>query len=533
MSVEVRISLAAADIPGDPRMAPLVALQPAMDTAQRANAAYVGRGENFDWGMPGSLYVDDCLPIYNGYTSLRTGNSVTLSGSLPYKWPTPFAVQDVEGVFLLAYNPINDQHQIVAVQREANTGALVQVYSPLVTPVNIIEFDLVSVAHVNGRTFVAAADRFLSTSDPANFALFEYDGTAFTAGTTGIPGLVPGVSIGSTRRAIAGLGSYLLLICDDEIIYSVPGQVNDFTGIGAGRFTPSSFEGTITAVRELANGIIIYTTVGAWSIVQTFNGANPFKSRQFSGLPGSSSVGSEPNSSEHYVYASSGFYAVTLNASEPLLMHKYREMVSETQVNFVPSTTQLSFNTVNTSTQDIQLHVVDSRYVIFNCKAKLLAWVYDIHLRRFGKIRGIFNGFFTLANNHVAHYSSEAMIYAVTPSNQLVFFTGDNAVVTSTMPAKQGTLIVGPIVQQRNDRRTSIHSIYLQNNQQPINGPTPPTIKVISSRDTIEHPDRVVTFLHQGNGLYLGRVTGRYLYIVIEGDIETSNLLVKLTASGM
>jgi len=528
MSVEVRISLAAADIPGDPRMAPLVALQPAMDTAQRANAAYVGRGENFDWGMPGPIYVHNCLPIQNGYTSVKFNLRHTLAyAGAVYQASVPYAAEDTRGVFVLSYN--GTIYEVTALAPVLGTTGFSTNYSG-VTATTGNPLPLLTVAHVNGKTYVASGNRAYATSAFTDFFwLNEFSATTgFSTGTTGIPAL----TTASPKRAIAGLGNYLLLVCDNEIYYSSPGQPNDFTGIGAGQFTPSSFEGVITSVKEIANGVIIYTTVGAWSIVQTFNGANPFKSKQLAGITGVASVAAEPGCDTHYVYSTNGFHAVQLSSTEPILLHQYRQLISDTVCTFDTLTTAFSFTTNATSVQHVSLHLVDSRYLVINYKTKSEVWIYDTFLRRLGKVRGAYDSAFSLANIYAAHHSTEAMLYLLSPLGQIYSITGDNVTVSEP---RNGALVVGPIVQQRNDRRTTIHSIYLQNNQQsPVSTPiNPPTIKVISSKDTVQHSDRVVTFTHQGNGLYLGRVTGRYLYIVIEGDIETSNLLVKLTASGM
>jgi hypothetical protein len=529
MSVEVRISLAGAEFPADPREAPLVALQPALDTASRASAAYVGKGENFDWGMPGALFVDDTIPKYNGYATLA--KTTVTYGAQTFTSVTElsqFTGIDSAGTFVLGANGTGPR--LACIRRNLSTLALESYGIPLA----ISSYAYLSSCVLNGSVYV------LPSSPTGTYALQLFTFIE-SGGGAGFTALTPTPPVGGfpTIRGMAALGTYLLLVSDDSVFYSVPGQPTDFAGVGAGNFTPQSFEGRVVAVREIANGVIIYTTLGAWAITQTFNGANPFKSKQLSGLSGTLRVASEPGGDTHYAHTSSGLYAVSIGGIAAVLSHLWRSISNEAISTYNTSTRRFVFSTITPGMdeafynyQDIRLSLVDSRYLVIHRENKSLNYVYDTQLKRLGKIIGTYVGAVNLGSANSVHQSSESMMYFFTQVGGCSFYTADN-IHSFTSPgyaARNGVVAVGPIVQQRNDRQTTITQVSLTNLLQSFE--TLPEVTVLSSPGDISQVTHSQIFTSIGNSQWLGRITGRYLYVIISGAIDVSNLLVKVTANG-
>jgi hypothetical protein len=286
----------------------------------------------------------------------------------------------------------------------------------------------VTVGTVNGISYIFYAGIALFTYDEATDTLVE-------AVTTGLAVV--------NMLGVAASSGYLIAYAKDSLAWS--GLVNpvDFTPsqiTGAGGGKVAEIGGAIIFVLPTTTGIIIYTETNAVSGDYTGNSLYPFKFREVSSSKGGISldfVAYESNASAQFVYSKAGLQLVTSQKADAILPEVTDFLAGKRFEDFDELTSLLT--TINVGSMRKKIKLIASRYLIisYGVASFTHALVYDVSLKRFGKLKLAHVDCFEYVGNQVEVSKESIAFLLVSGEVKVLDFSVDGAT--------DGVLILGKL----------------------------------------------------------------------------------------
>ena len=237
-------------------------------------------------------------------------------------------------------------------------------------------------------------------------------------------GLPLGVTVGADVLTIAGSYNYLLLFTASTQYWSSTTTPTDFEASlvsGAGSDIPANLKGDITFVKEHLAGFFIYTAKNVVFCSYTGNSKYPWKWREVGGSSGftyATQVAGSTNAAAQYGLSNSKYIQQIAPDGADLIAPETTNFIS-TQSKwdiFNSSTNVFSISSSGTllETSQPRIWFVQDRYVIvpygFVSGAYTYAIVFDLLLRRYGKIKGSFNVMMSDDTDfYLIHYTTGAI----------------------------------------------------------------------------------------------------------------------------
>jgi hypothetical protein len=240
------------------------------------------------------------------------------------------------------------------------------------------------------------------------YALSITGGTTlvFTEVTSTInAGLPIGVTVGADVISIAGSYNYLLLFTASTQYWSSTTTPTDFEASlvsGAGSDIPANLKGDITFVKEHLAGFFIYTAKNVVFCSYTGNSKYPWKWREVGGSSGftyPTQVAGSTNAAAQYGLSNSKYIQQIAADGAELIAPEVTNFISTQNkwdiFNFSTNLFSISSSGTILETAQPRLWFVMDRYVIvpygFVGGVYTYAIVFDLLLRRYGKIKASFN----------------------------------------------------------------------------------------------------------------------------------------------
>ena len=350
-------------------------------------------GEQKDAGIPQVIYMENVLPTANGYQSVAF--DLMEAGTLPYADMAIFELK-IPGA---AYP------EILAIRSGGVGSQAYRLYLDTWVPISFVgtsgvmtSEDEFSYAVVKGVVYVYY-DKYLYTYAIAG---------GFTGTLTNITATVTPAGIMNNVRGIAGAYNYLILLDSAAvatIYWSSTISAIDFAPsliTGAGSTGVSNVQGQARFMRASPSGFFIYTDNNVISVKYTGNARYPWRF-----TPIQDTIGVQhpwevySDTDESYQYAInrvSGVRRVNENISDavaPEISEYLERSFSFDDFNYTLDTFEVRPRT--SSTEDTyRIYLYASRYIFISYRERTVsglpglydtAFVYDLQLNRYGKIR--------------------------------------------------------------------------------------------------------------------------------------------------
>ena len=247
-----------------------------------------------------------------------------------------------------------------------------------------VNYNIVSRAYVNGRTFVHYE----------HHSLHEYDTVGDTFDTIAFIGLDA-----ADVDVIGASNNYLIAVKDLEVHWSSLIDPLDMTAsiqTGAGFSIPQDIKGRARAVIPISGGFVIYTTKNAVAALYTNNARAPFVFREISncgGILSPEQVSVEASLGFHYAWTTNGLQKVSINSAEILSTGASDFIAGRVFEEFNMTTKTIIFERLNADLK-VKVTYVSGRFLMLSYgkatqspQLYTHALVYDLALKRWGKLR--------------------------------------------------------------------------------------------------------------------------------------------------
>lgn len=334
-----------------------------------ANGGTKDGADNNPQNLPQVLYCENVMPTQQGVIS--TGFAQRIAGVGGTAFTEEFTLRTPDERTWL-YSPANGLNYVAEDFGDSWTST---------DPVAATAGTDVSVAYVDGRTFVLYPREFL----------LEWDGTSFLDRS----GDLTGIAI-EDIVAICGSINYLVAATEVEVHWSSLIDPVDFVpsdSTGAGVQIPVDLRGQINVLVSVPGGYLIGcegTIVGA-SYTQNVSQPWIFRGvRNAGGLAAYKHITGDNNSGIIYAWTKNGFQLVNLRDAENLFPEITDFLAGKIYESFDNGTNILTMSKL-TTLLDVKLGFVSGRYVTvsYGVTAGTYTYilVYDANLRRWGKIK--------------------------------------------------------------------------------------------------------------------------------------------------
>lgn len=274
--------------------------------------------------------------------------------------------------------------------------------------------------------------------------------------TAGVPSFSALVLVGivaadlnACRFACAAGNFFILAKEDGTVFWNDPDNYLDFTPsliTGAGSLVPACLYGTVTGMFSWGDGFVIHTTSGSIVARYSNNSQTPW---QFSPLVGSASpihsvianklaVTTHDSDAVQYSWTTAGLQQATiLQGAQNIFTDVSDFLASEITEDLVAGLPTVEYPPVTSIVEQVDVMVsrMGARYLVISYGRRLAATshfayalIYDVHLRRWGKIK---------INHYEAVYLPPAISGAET-MRQLGFLTVDGTIKMSYEEATFG-----------------------------------------------------------------------------------------------
>jgi hypothetical protein len=321
--------------------------------------------------LPQAYYAHNVMPSGQGYQSIGYLGKIA-------KHPTAV---DFRGIFVLRdpsenkslFSPSGGKNYIW--DRNFNTWKSIN-------PLAAVETNLVTVAYLNGETYIYYE----------KIGCFKYNKATGLLENVVLVGLVA-----NQINGICASQGFLLAWDDLNFIYrSQPASPLNFTpdsALGSGAGIPEDIRGKIVVVLPISNGYIVYTTANMVAAVFQTNIRYPFNYKEISGSAGIVSpdhVSWQDNLGDHYAWTIAGLQKVNKSNASPIFPEITDFLTAKIFENY--NTVTNVFDVTNLLTQlNVQITVVGSRYIVisYGVSSTLFthAIIFDLGFKRFGKVK--------------------------------------------------------------------------------------------------------------------------------------------------
>jgi hypothetical protein len=343
---------------------------PARDQAFRNQVVIGQESEDKDTGIPQLYYCHNVVPTVSGIQSV---------GFVP-RIPKIADSSDFDDIFILRdadevkrlYSPANGKNYVF----DGNTWTWASS-----SPQTVSSGNFVSVAYINGHTYIFYPRFNLSEYDPGT-------GTLLVVPLTGL-------TIADILGVCAANG--FLIAWDEFSVYrSKATDPLDFTpdfSLGSGASIPDAEAGKIVACLPITGGFLIYTTQNIVAAAWSQNIRYPFTYTEVQGSAGILSprhVAYANNIGVHYTWTKAGLHKIDKIRSVPVFPEVTDFLTSGIFEDYDPVTNEFLITELSGALY-IKLAFAGRRFLIISYgilgSTYTHAIIYDIELKRFGKVR--------------------------------------------------------------------------------------------------------------------------------------------------
>lgn len=327
--------------------------------------------EDRDKGIPQLYYCHNVMPTVEGIQSVGFDLRLTGLGVGVNSFDDVYLLRDIdENKFL--FSPANGNNYVYDGNNNnwTSAGAAVVTSSAIVT-----------VAFINGRTFICYQED----------NIYEYDpGTGLLVAVS-----LTGITVGDIVGICASSG-FLIAWDDDNTVYrSQPLDILNFTpdpALGSGSSIPADLKGKIVAILPIANGFIMYTTKNAVSATFSKNIRYPFDYAEIQGSAGirkPQHVAWANNLGVHYAWTLAGLQKVDKVRSLPVFPEVTDFLTAKIYEDF--NTTTYSFVEEKLAVPlELKVVAIAQRFLVISYGKEFpftFALIYDLGLKRWGKVK--------------------------------------------------------------------------------------------------------------------------------------------------
>lgn len=374
---------------------------PGLDSAPRTPRAFMGSEDSADYNMAQVLYMENVMPLAEGYRSAAVSQSVApVSGAVSFDQALILRDDQETPTLYVPAGGDNFMYRDGLATWFASPCAAIWLDTPAAGSTNTWATAPVTSATVSGMTFVCYGRVRGATLD---YSIHLWDQTAFALGA-GYAKLANVPFAAGTIDGISASNGYLIMWSGLEVAwagYDIATEKFDFAlyangeFTGSGRAIPEDVRGPITAITRLPGGFIIFTTKNAVSA--TYNSANTAQAWAFKEVANAGGVESVEQLSNvsslgsAYAYTTTGLQRISLNSAEPAYPEIADFLAERSIERYVAGTGALTKQEYSTELRS-KLTVVGNRYLVVSYGAPgaasyEYAIIVDLALQRMGKIK--------------------------------------------------------------------------------------------------------------------------------------------------
>lgn len=388
---------------------------PSIDTSARTPRQFQGADENIDFDVAQIIYGENFVPFAEGVKSVSYHTIIEPTVNTDFDQIFPLRDDEENTVLYSPSKGKNYRYDNIAELWDddpmaAKWAAEVPARYISTSSEHTLATSKVTRAYVDGKTFVAYSR--ISLSDTNGGASEVDDGSIYQWNPT--TQQLTRVDLGDAAAIIVNLpitigevdgissSNGYLLVWSGLTIYWAPfnGTKFDFSAYASGEVTgagsqiPEDIQGPITALIPVSGGFVIFTTKNA---IAAFYNSNNFASPWiFKGISNAGGIETyeqaavEGNLGSLYAYTTGGMQKITLNNADPDFPDVTDFLGGRFFETFNPS--DKTFDQGQTTTEFfVKITYCGQRFVVISYGTfpgvYSYALVYDVGLRRWGKLR--------------------------------------------------------------------------------------------------------------------------------------------------
>jgi hypothetical protein len=471
-----------------------------LDNKLRKAGSTAAEPENNPQNLPQVLYMENVMPTDTGVISVGYETIQAAFGGTAFDEVFILRSAEERTWYFSPANGLNYVAEVLGVDPWVSTDPIVLTGTPTV-----------SMAYVNGRTFVCYAQQ----------AILEWDATteAFIDRTADLTYLLM-----SSVRGICGAGNYMIAFTEVTTCWSSLVNPMDFTPsaeTGAGLQVPSDVRGEIKCIVQQPGGFLIHCLENTVAAFYTENPASPWKFREVKNSGGLNTpvLVTRDNSSGVYMWGTNGLQQVSLREA----LNQFPE-VTDFFAGKILETFNYATNILTTQRLAdflfLKLSYISGRYLVISYGqaegAYAYALVLDTALKRWGKLR-------------VTHRDCFAGLYEARQS--ICFLTSNGQVQRAVLDyrniADQGVLVMGRYQLNRTNQICS-QEVELE----VLDANSTVTVDVATSYNgsTLQATLPMIAYNPTGEyRCFQRQIEGENLTYFIKGSFELNTLLITAT----
>src|ERR1700748_1513011 len=474
-----------------------------------------------DIGIPQIYYCHNVMPAAQGFQSVGIKQVIPgVSGTNNIFQVIPFSdtASGNTGWLMIVDNGVSSY----GVWYILTTGAS-WTFLQNVTPVAFYKTLKITTANVNGQTYIL----FPGT------ICYIFDGGSFT------PVALQGLDI-TTIQGITQSFGYMIAWSATAVAWSSTIDPTDFTpslitGAGGGQISPLS--GDIVSIERHTFGFIAFSTTNCVAAVYSGNSRFPFNFREIIGggglTPNRFLSALDSESGNLYSYTSAGLQLISITQASIVFPELTNYIGGGLFEDFDDATLQFIETTIDSGSMEKMVRVISERYLTIsygtvpNSGMFSHALVYDIAMKRWGKIKCGHVEIFEFANNVAVDAARISL--GILDANGFVYTVDFSAAATTG-----GVMVLGKYQHTRN------RFITLQEVDSEIVDSTACKIYDYVTLDgkTFLPPVQLVVAANDGSGnpainpTYNCRLTGLNHSLLFFGKFQLDSLVLSYTPNG-
>lgn len=395
---------------------------PALDGPSRTPRTFMGSDDNIDYNIPQIIYCENVLPTRSGIKSV--GYQQVIAPTVNNDFDSIFPLRDADENTVL-YSPSHGKNYIYDdVLAAWSTEDIPTIWGLTLAAGSVPADSKVTYAYVDGKTFVCYSR--LKSTTAVDMSIMQWDAATKS--------LIPATSIITNLPfpvgeidGISSSSGYLLVWSGLTIAWApFNGAAFNFEIYSSGNFTgagyqiPEDVQGPITAIIGMPGGFIAFTTrnaIGASYHAQSI--AAPWVFREIpdaGGMDNYEQATVEGSLGKLIAYTTSGMQSLSLNSAELAFPAVSDFIAARSSERYDFGNHTLVQGAVSTDLFT-KLTAVGNRYIVISYGyypgTFSFALVYDLGLKRWGKVRIVHRDCFYYTQKPVSAGLTYAMLLDV------------------------------------------------------------------------------------------------------------------------
>ena len=375
------------------------AFVPGLDAAPRTPRIFMGADTSADYNMPQIIYAENVVPVAQGIKSVSYTELIPAATPATVQFDTVFPLRDSQENVVL-YSPARNNNFVhnVTTNTWNSLGDVAAIHGKTLAAGFDPTQSRVTYAYVDGRTFVCYPR--LRATDNSDMSIMSWDSATSTLQPAGA--LITNLPFPAGEIDGISSSSGFLIVWTGLTIAWAPfsGSAFNFQIYANGAFTgagfqiPEDIQGPVTAIIPVSGGFVAFTlrnAIGAIYHAQSI--ASPWVFREIpdcGGLTSYEQATVEGSLSRIYAYTSAGMQSISINSAET--MHpEVGDFITSKQVERYDFTTHTLVAGGVSTDLSVKVTAIGNRYIVVSYGyfpgTYSYALVYDIPLRRWGKLR--------------------------------------------------------------------------------------------------------------------------------------------------